>query len=97
MQMVPEAALAGQLADDSPGEFARRRMGILPPVHRRDGDRDGVRELLLGQSELAPESADHVAGVDVHACVSTAMSSGGSNPRATGTARSGLRNWPRLC
>src|SRR5262249_4687026 len=67
MQMLREAALAGQLADDFPGELARRRVGILPPVHRRDGDRDGVRELLLGQSELAPKSADHVAGVDVHA------------------------------
>src|SRR5262249_59464367 len=89
--MVGQTALPGELADDLPGELARRGVAVLPAIHGRDGDCDGVRELLLREAELAPEAADHVAGVDVHAVrlhgnvlMSAAMSCvRGSNRRAT--------------
>ena len=66
LEMLGQAALAGQVADDLPGELARRGVGVLPAVHGRDGDRDLVRELLLREAELLPQAADEVSGVWVH-------------------------------
>src|SRR4029450_13423966 len=68
--MLGQAALAGQIMDDFPGQLARRGMGVLPAVHGGDGDSDLVRKLFLRESELLPKATDHGSLLWAH-CLSS--------------------------
>src|SRR5438034_1519083 len=46
-----------------PGKPARLHAAVLPAADGREGDAEGVRQLLLGEPDLLPEGADEVAGV----------------------------------
>src|SRR4030095_2167472 len=77
--MLGQAALAGQIMDDFPGQLARRGMGVLPAVHGGDGDSDLVRKLFLRESELLPKATDDGSLLWAH-CLSS-PSGRGFSPR----------------
>ena len=57
------AVLGRKLSECLPGEPAWFHVAVLPAADGREGDAEGVRQLLLGEADAQPEGADDVAGV----------------------------------